>query len=66
MAEQPKVYIIILNYNNYSDTLECIESVLKLNYASKKIIVIDNDSPNQSGEFIERWLKVTFNIAYTR
>ena len=57
MAEQPKVYIIILNYNNYSDTLECIESVLKLNYASKKIIVIDNDSPNQSGEFIERWLK---------
>lgn len=57
MIKQPKVYIIILNYNNYFDTLECIESVLKLNYTQKKIIVIDNDSPNQSGKYIEKWLE---------
>ena len=57
MVEPPRVYIIILNYNNYSDTLECIESVLKLNYANKKIIVIDNDSPNQSWKYIAKWLK---------
>jgi len=24
-----KVYIIILNYNNWADTIECLESVLR-------------------------------------
>src|SRR5438067_13404479 len=31
-AMMPKVYIVILNWNNWRDTLECLESVYRLDY----------------------------------
>ena len=40
----PSVYTIILNYNNYTDTVETIESVLSLNYGSNFILLIENSS----------------------
>ena len=43
-----KVGVVILNYLNYEDTIECIESLNKDNYANKEIIVIDNNSTNES------------------
>ena len=39
-----KTALIILNYNNYEDTINCIESVEKYNTASIKYIVVDNAS----------------------
>lgn len=36
--------IIILNYNNYEDTINCIESVEQFNSSNVKIIVVDNGS----------------------
>lgn len=36
--------LIILNFNNYIDTINCIESVEKYNSAPIKIIVVDNAS----------------------
>ena len=39
-----KTALIILNYNNYEDTINCIESVEKYNTASIKYIVVDNGS----------------------
>lgn len=36
--------IIILNYNNYEDTINCIESVEHYNTAPVKYIVVDNGS----------------------
>ena len=41
------VAIIILNYNNYRDTINCIESIEKYNTANVKYIVVDNASPNK-------------------
>ncbi|MCH5175523.1 MAG: glycosyltransferase [Prevotellaceae bacterium] len=38
------VSLIILNYNNWEDTVNCIESVEKYNTASVKYIVVDNGS----------------------
>ncbi len=38
--------IIILNWNWYNDTIECIESLLMNSFKSIKIILIDNDSKN--------------------
>lgn len=38
--------IVILNYNNAEDTINCIASVLKYNTAKIKIVVVDNGSPN--------------------
>jgi len=50
--QTPKVYIVIVNYNGWKDTLECLESVLKSHYTNFQIIVIDN-SPNDVS-----WLKI--------
>jgi len=53
----PKVYIVILNYNGWQDTIECLESVLKNNYTHFQVIVVDNDSPNDSIKYIQSWAR---------
>ena len=49
-----KLFIILLNYNGYKDTLECVKSIIemekKFNY---KIIVVDNNSTDNSKEVLE-------------
>lgn len=42
------VAIIILNWNSYTDTFECLKSLEKLNYPSFKIYLVDNDSHDNS------------------
>jgi len=50
-----KVAIIILNYNGWRDTIECLESVLRNDYPNYQVIVVDNSSPNNSMEYIKAW-----------
>lgn len=50
-----KIYIVILNYNGWKDTIECLESVLKNGYRNYQIIVVDNDSSNNSMEHMLNW-----------
>lgn len=50
------IYIIILNYNGWRDTIECLESVLKSDYNHFRVIVVDNNSPNNSMKYIEDWV----------
>lgn len=52
-----KIYIIILNYNGWIDTIECLESVLKIEYPNFQVIVCDNDSSDGSFEKIIDWTK---------
>jgi len=52
----PKVYIIILNYNNWGDTIECLETVLRNDYPNYQVIVADNNSPNNSLKYIKNWV----------
>ena len=51
----PKVYIIVLNYKNFLDTIECLESLLKINYINYQLLLIDNNSPNDSWERLLAW-----------
>ena len=53
--EIAKTTIIILNYNGWKDTIECLESVLRNNYPNYQVIVVDNNSPNNSLEYIQAW-----------
>lgn len=53
---QPKVYIIVLNYKNWSDTNACILSLLKLNYTNFEIIIVDNNSENGSVNEISNFI----------
>jgi len=51
-----KTYILILNWNSWQDTIECVESVLKSNYKNYQIVIIDNDSEDNSVEYITKYL----------
>jgi hypothetical protein len=51
----PKVYILILNWNGWKDTIECLESVFRNSYPNYQVVVIDNGSPNGSMEKIKEW-----------
>jgi len=42
------VYIIILNWNGWQDTVDCVESCLKLNYPNFHILIVDNGSTDDS------------------
>ena len=46
--KEPLVYIIILNWNGYKDTIECLESLKKITYKNYKIVLIDNGSTDES------------------
>lgn len=56
-----RVCIIILNYQGWEDTLECLESVYQINYPHYDIILVDNASPDESitriRQFCEEGLK---------
>ncbi|MFC1709535.1 glycosyltransferase family 2 protein, partial [Candidatus Omnitrophota bacterium] len=54
MDSNPKVSIIILNWNGLSDTIECLESVRKINYSCYDVIVVDNGSTDGSQEEIKK------------
>jgi GT2 family glycosyltransferase len=49
------VYIIILNYNSWQNTIECLESVFRQDYNNYKVIVCDNASSDQSLTHIQAW-----------
>ena len=54
-TEMPEVLIVILNYVTYELTLELIRELKsKLDYASYKILVVDNHSPNESARVLEK------------
>lgn len=42
------LYIIILNWNGYKDTIECLESLRENECQNYKVILIDNASSNES------------------
>lgn len=44
----PKVAIIILNWNGWKDTIECLESLSKITYSNYWVIVVDNGSKDDS------------------
>lgn len=43
------VSIILVNYNGYKDTIECIESLSLCNYRDFEVILVDNASTDNSG-----------------
>lgn len=51
------IYIVILNYNSWQDTVECIEALLNSEFRNFQIILLDNNSPNDSEIRIKDYLK---------
>jgi GT2 family glycosyltransferase len=54
------VAIIVLNWNNYSETIECLNSLERITYPRYEIILVDNGSTDRSEEILrERFPRLT-------
>lgn len=58
----PRVAIIILNYNDTSDTIRCLMSLNRINYPNIEIILVDNMSNNDNGVNLRKICKHPFHI----
>ena len=47
---QPRVSIIILNWNSYEVTLDCLLSLRKIDYPNFEVVLVDNGSADGSPE----------------
>lgn len=48
------IYVVILNWNGYDDTSECIYSLLNINYSNCKIVVVDNGSSKDDCSLLKK------------
>ncbi|OPY30491.1 MAG: N-glycosyltransferase [Methanobacterium sp. PtaU1.Bin242] len=60
MADE--VAVIILNWNGWKDTLECLESLYQINYPHYQVIVVDNHSQDESLEKIRQYCQGKIRI----
>ena len=55
-SSAPLVYILILNYCSLDDTLACLATVRARDYANLRYLVLDNASPDGSGNELAKLL----------
>jgi len=51
-----KVSIVLVNFKNWEDTLECLASITRLSYLNYQIVIIDNSPDDESFEKISEFL----------
>lgn len=54
LSKSPKVYVSVLNWNGGVNTIKCLDSLMHLEYENAKILVVDNNSVDQSLQHIHR------------
>jgi len=69
--KSPHVFIIIVNWNGYKDTLDCLKSLHEITYKNYTIIIIDNGSTDNSINILRstypdiKILENSKNLGYT-
>jgi hypothetical protein len=56
-GQKPNIAIVAVNWNGWRDTLECLESVRQLAYPNYLMIVVDNNSQDDSVAQIRAWAR---------
>lgn len=51
---EPKISIIILNWNSFDVTLDCLESLRKMEYRNFEVVFVDNGSADGSADKLEQ------------
>lgn len=59
----PRVSIIILNWNGWRDTIECLESLYRITYSNYDVILVDNASQNDSIEKIKEYAEGKIKVS---
>jgi GT2 family glycosyltransferase len=54
-AEEPRVSVIVLTYNNLPLTQACLKSLAESDYPNLELIVVDNHSTDGSPEWLRKW-----------
>jgi GT2 family glycosyltransferase/protoporphyrinogen oxidase len=49
----PLVYAVVLTFNHYEDTHECLSSIQQVNYDNLKVLVVDNGSTDGTPEKVQ-------------
>ncbi|ADZ08977.1 glycosyl transferase family 2 [Methanobacterium lacus] len=58
----PRVAIVILNWNGWKDTIECLESVFQINYRNYTVVLVDNNSTDDSVQKIVEYAQGKINV----
>lgn len=53
----PAVHAVVVNYNGWEDTVECVTSLLESDYPLLRIVVLDNGSCDGSLERLSAWAR---------
>jgi len=53
---KPRISLIIINWNSWPDTIECLESLYRISYPSYVVVLLDNGSRDNSLEKIRDYL----------
>lgn len=56
MDNYPVVYIVVLNFNSYEDTLKCVKSIERISYPNYRVVIVDNNSSDNSFEILSEKL----------
>jgi GT2 family glycosyltransferase len=59
----PRVAIVVLNWNGWNDTIECLEALQHSDYPDYRVIVVDNGSTDVSIARIHQWASGELPVA---
>ena len=54
-ADSETIFVVLVNLNRWRDTVECLESILRSDYPSLRVVVVDNGSTDDSVAQISAW-----------
>lgn len=61
---ESKICFLILHYQVIEETIKCVDSIMdKINYDNFNIVIVDNGSPNKTGEEIRELYKDTKQVS---
>ena len=54
-AHRGRAYIVLVNFGDPADTLECLETLFRLDYPDFRVVVCDNGATDASFDALKRW-----------